>query len=67
MVRIFSQVPKPPNMWGAGGEKTRKETKNIIIAIEESEAIYIKQEREPFIIASYFFKIAHMSVVCMYL
>ena len=66
----FHKCPNPPEGGGGGGgggKKTRKETKNIIIAIEESEAIYIKQEREPFIIASYFFKIAHMSVVCMYL
>ena len=62
----FHKCPTPKHV-GGGGKKTRKETKNIIIAIEESEAIYIKQEREPFIIASYFFKIAHMSVVCMYL
>ena len=33
MVRIFSQVPNPQTCggWGGGGEKTRKETKNILL------------------------------------
>ena len=52
-------------MWGAGGGRKQEKRPKIYCYLRIRG--HIKQEREPFIIASYFFKIAHMSVVCMYL